>query len=176
MTKVKQIIGAILVGLPLIVLLNLSTPITLLLSVLRKQASIFSGVTLAGGEKLTFGYMLKHFSQKLEPMVLNTDQGKLLVIHGQKDGTMVLPEFSMNSNYEEVVNNLGLEGNYYIASCYNGCRSNYTASNVSLKRVPFTETPYPSIIWPYKGRVYICSSRAANMLINALEWLGNKLS
>ena len=176
MTKAKQIILGILVGIPVLLFINLVTPIALIINIVRKQCTKFTNVTLASGENITFGYMVKHFSQRLEPVILNTDQGKLLVIHGHKNGAMVLPTRSLYSNYEDVIDELGLEGEYYIASCYNGCRSDYSNSKATLKRVAFTETPWPSIIWPWRGRVYICSSRVVSTLLDGIEWLGKKLS
>ena len=112
------------------------------------------------GVGMGFGQFKNKVMDEQEPFVLETAEGKVIIAHGLPNGLMLIDADKMLvGTYQDLCKKLQLnEGNYYILSCHNGTRDDFTDKNYDIKRVPFTCTPYPAIAWVFGGALYCLSS------------------
>ena len=104
-----------------------------------------------------------HIEQK--PVLLDSREGTLLIIHGNSDGTM---NYYGQSITTDQLAELLPAGQYNLVACYNGKRQDYQKNGVTLKRVDTTCKHYISVCLYMRGNIYCTSSYE-------LHWLNKKI-
>ena len=105
------------------------------------------------GKILNTSHFLKKFVNNQEHMVLTSDQGNIVIIHGLPNE--YIPFLSGVETFTEY----GLAqavptGDYNLISCHNGFHSDFSYGETSFKRDINTISPYPSVCWVMFGHLW----------------------
>ena len=164
---------------------NLIWKVKMLIGVIGSIPSIVAGVILIWGTLLKrglFGEMRKITNCKIDgqkiklipfmralniigrPFVIDSDEGKIIVCHGQPNGRFALDPKDIfgnnNATYRQLIEALNLEpGEYKILSCFNGKRKDYNKDGYTIRRVQGTLTPYPTVASMVGGTLRISADR-----------------
>ena len=103
----------------------------------------FHNVKMADGSEMKFWDTFIHFALQAQPMVLTSDEGDILCVHGNKDGGFQIGATSLS--YQEGLDCLPI-GKYHLFSCYNGNRPDHNSMLRKYIRPEATKTNHPTIM------------------------------
>jgi len=106
----------------------------------------FHNVKMADGSSMKSLDTFINFGLKGQPMLLCSDEGYILCVHGNKDGSFQIGASKLQ--YEEGIEYFQYlpDGDYHLFSCYNGNRTDYTSASKNYIRPEATKTNHPSIM------------------------------
>ena len=131
---------------------------------MKKNIKVFRCVT-HDGKPITFNWFRSWIHIQQKPVLLNSSEGSLIIIHGNSDGTMNY--YGQSITISQLAEMLPA-GHYNLVACYNGCRKDYQQSGVTIKRVDSTNRHYISVCICMRGNIYCTSSWE-------LHWLNKKI-
>lgn len=130
----------------------------------KKNVKVFRHVT-HDGKPVTFSWFRHRLHIEKKPMLLNTAEGQLVIIHGNSDGTM--DYYGKSITIDQLATFLPA-GQYSLIACYNGKRQDYQKDGVTIQRVDTTKRRYISVCLYMRGNIYCTSSYE-------LHWLNKRI-
>jgi hypothetical protein len=157
-TKMKRYASIIVYTLLVIVLNLILIPVGIfhLLTKIRKgEVSKYTNVRI-NGKRLGSMEMTKRFGINLEPLVLDSDQGRIMMIHGQPSS--LFPFATKEGGFtNEGMAKMIPSGRYHLVSCHNGFHKDFSHNGREIVRDKNTISMYPSIsvMVPFIGTMFV---------------------
>ena len=116
------------------------------------------------GKKINLIPFMKALNVEGKPFVIDTDEGKIIVCHGQPNGRFELNPKNIfgnhNATYKQLIEYLNLEpGKYQILSCFNGKRGDYVRDGYTIRRVQGSLSSYPTVASMINGTLRLSADR-----------------
>lgn len=121
-----------------------------------QTASVYHHVK-CGGKGIGFVEFIRLFSLNQEVLSLTSDEGNLLIVHGNKlthgfvDHGFQIGQASLYAKHH-------LVGTYNLISCYNGFHTDVTGAQYCIRRDRNTLNEFPALIMPFFGNIITWSS------------------
>ena len=174
--KIIQIIRSCIYGILALVVNIIAIPVILfhlIIKIRRNEVSVYTNVRV-DGKKLGSLDLAKKFALNMEPMNIQTDQGNVMLIHGQPSN--LFPFVSKAGVFtNEGMAKLVPVGKYILISCHNGFHKDFEYDGRSFTRDRNTISMYPSVttINPFNGSMYVYADEfclKVQVLQNPILW------